>query len=208
MAAHPFHCRLVTIGVSASFAQPSHSLRPAATSTGVPSACPSRCLHLVAFNTGVPLACPSHCYTLRPSIREFHQHALLVAFILRPSIRESHQHALLTGSPCGLQYGSSISTPFSLPLPRSLQRTLGTPTPSLAVAYGHDACISRLKQLVRCLSHSQKRRMYISSMCRTWSLLNIGLSIDPLPQGRTPHFHTFYCFACTIYAILLTRPKP
>ena len=163
---------LVTIGVSASSAQPSHSLRPAATSTGVPSVRPSRCLHLAAFN------------------------------------REFHQHALLTASPCGLQYGSSISMPFSLPSSCGLQRTLGSPTPSLAVAYGHDACISRLKQLVRCLSHSQKRRMYISSMCRTWSLRNIGLSIDPLPQGRTPHFHTFYCFACTIYAILLTRPKP
>ena len=78
---------LVTIGVSASSAQPSHSLRPAATSTGVPSARPSRCLHLAAFN------------------------------------REFHQHALLTASPC------------------SLQRTLGTPTPFLAVAYGHDSCI-------------------------------------------------------------------
>ena len=151
---------------------------------------PFSLLHLAAFNTGVPSARPSRCLHLAAFNREF------------------HQHALLTASPCGLQYGSSISTPFSLPLPRSLQRTLGTPTPSLAVAYGHDACISRLKQLVRCLSHSQKRRMYISSMCRTWSLLNIGLSIDPLPQGRTPHFHTFYCFACTIYAILSTCPKP
>ena len=100
---------LVTIGVSASSAQPSHSLRPAAISTGVPSASPSRCLHLVAFNTGVP------------SARQFHQHALLVAFILRPSIREFHQHALLTASPCGLQYGSSISTPFSLPSSCGLQ---------------------------------------------------------------------------------------
>ena len=70
---------------------------------------------LFRSNTGVPLAFPSHCFTLRPSIREFHQHALLVAFILRPSIREFHQHALLTASPCGLQYESSISTPFSLP---------------------------------------------------------------------------------------------
>ena len=38
-------------------------------------------------------------------------------------------------------YGSSISTPFSLPSSCGLQRTLGTTTPSLAVAYGHDACI-------------------------------------------------------------------
>ena len=69
---------LVTIGVSASPVQPSHSLHPAAISTGVPS------------------TSPLHCFTLRPSIREFHQHALLVAL------------------PCRLQYGSSISTPFSL----------------------------------------------------------------------------------------------
>ena len=53
-------------------------------------------------------------FVLRPSVWEFHQRALLVAFILRPSIREFHQHALLTASPCGLQYESSISTPFSL----------------------------------------------------------------------------------------------
>ena len=101
---------------------------------------------------------------------------LLIAFILQPSVREFHQRALFTASPCGLQYESSISTPFSLPYlaafnmgvpsvrpshcftlrpliwefhqhalltasPCSLQRTLGTPTPFLAVAYGHDSCI-------------------------------------------------------------------
>ena len=152
---------------------------------------------------------PFHC----PLSRDHWCECFVCATFSQPSSC-GHQYGSSISTPfslpssCGLQYGSSISMPFSLPSSCGLQRTLGSPTPSLAVAYGHDACISRLKQLVRCLSHSQKRRMYISSMCRTWSLRNIGLSIDPLPQGRTPHFHTFYCFACTIYAILLTRPKP
>ena len=121
LAAHPFHCPLsrdhwCECFACTTFSQPSScghqygssisepfSLPSScglqygsSVSTPVPSARPSRCLHLAAFNTGVPSACPSHCFTLRPSIREFHQHALLVAL------------------PCRLQYGSSISTPFSL----------------------------------------------------------------------------------------------
>nr|POE52379.1 hypothetical protein CFP56_66440 [Quercus suber] len=52
---------LMTIGVSASSAQPSQSLRLVAISTRVPLMCPSHCLHLTAFNTGVPSARPSHC---------------------------------------------------------------------------------------------------------------------------------------------------
>ena len=40
---------------------------------------PFSLLHLAAFNTRVPSTRPSHCLTLQPSIREFHQHALLIA---------------------------------------------------------------------------------------------------------------------------------
>ena len=53
---------------------------------------------------------------------------------------------------------------------------------------------SRLKQLARCLSHSQKRRMYISSMCRTWSLQNVGLSIDPASTRENAPLSHFLLF--------------
>nr|POF17416.1 hypothetical protein CFP56_59443 [Quercus suber] len=122
-ASIPLPLCLVTSGVSASSAQPSHSLRPAATNMGVPSVSPSRCLHLAAFNTRVPLARPSHC-------------PHLVAFNMGvPSASPSRGLHLVA-----FNTGSSISTPFSLPSPCGFQHTLGTPTPSLTVAYGHDAC--------------------------------------------------------------------
>ena len=78
---------LVTIGVSASSAQPSHSLRPVATSTGVHQ----RAL-LVAF-----ILRPSIREPLRPSIWEFHQHALLTALTLRPSTHFGYSNSILSG---------------------------------------------------------------------------------------------------------------
>ena len=53
---------------------------------------------------------------------------------------------------------------------------------------------SRLKQLARCLSHSKKPRMYINSMCRTWSLRNIGLSIDPVSTRENAPLSHFLLF--------------
>nr|POE78220.1 hypothetical protein CFP56_79596 [Quercus suber] len=151
-ASIPLPVCLVTSGVSASSAQPSHSLHLAAISTRASSvhlsdclhpclcsarassACtstiarassvhPSHCLRLAAFNTGIPSASPSRCLHLAAFNLGVPAAHPLTALILRPSIWEFQQHTLLLPSSC------------------DLQRTLGTPTPSLAVAYGHDACI-------------------------------------------------------------------
>ena len=180
----------MTIGVSASPVQPSHSLHPAAISTGVPS------------------ASPLHCFTLRPSIREFHQHALLVAL------------------PCRLQYGSSISTPFSLlhlaafnmRVPSARPSHCFTLQPSTHFGYSNSILSGCLWPWLlyfpglnnwRDVFHTPKSHECILILCVVLGHYEIlACPLIPLPQGKTPHFHTFYCFACTIYAILSTHPKP
>ena len=57
---------------------------------------PFSLLHLAAFNTGVPLARPSHYFSLRPSIREFHRHALLIALTSQPSTHFGYSNSILS----------------------------------------------------------------------------------------------------------------